>query len=91
MPNKITPLISRDLVNVFLRDIKKRKDEGGPSLEKYCKELGEQMVKGEPSIAYSLNEILKILPMSNEESFLSGFGFCYDLFRRKIERESLEY
>jgi len=90
MPNQNTPLISTDLVNVFLRDIKKRKNEGIPSLEKYAEELGEQIAKKEPNLAYTLVEILKNLPMKDEESFLSGFSLCYDLFRRKIEREYLE-
>lgn len=83
-------LISKELINVFLRDINKRKSEGKPSLEKYAEELGEQIAKQEPALAYVLIEILKILPMKDEQSFLSGFGFCYDLFRRKIEREYLE-
>ena len=98
------PVLTKGVVDVFIRDFEQRTSEGESSLSKLCEELDSNIKIKNPKALYFFRKILEYAVKSmleeDGESIESigdfrdgvtiGFGFLYDALKRQAEAYQLE-
>jgi hypothetical protein len=87
------PQLKKEVIEVFLRDIRKRREEGKESYRKFSKEMINRINLEDPNFKLYLENLLQYYSINSLENISLpsiGAGFTYEIYRRQAETNNLE-